>query len=114
MKNHLEAECFKKCPDKTPQWYTDLKGRQEAAGSVEYEPSNVAVSSIEAEKKAIVENEEWAGSIQRLLHKMKYENVMAELQEGKQAAYNPVNSRMVTMNICMGCGPLKAHNIKSC
>ena len=82
-------------------------------GSVEYNPDSITVSSIEAEEKAIFENEERVAKIQRLLHNMNYEEVMAELQ-GKQAVYNPVNSRRVTIEICLECGPLKAHAIKSC
>jgi len=44
---------------------------------------------------------------------MKYNDVVVEFQ-GKQAAYNHVNSMMVMMTICMEFGPLKAHDIKSC
>jgi len=61
MKNHLEADCFKKHPDKAPQWFKDLKDKLKAAGanveimigSVEYEPDSITMNSIETEKKAI-------------------------------------------------------------
>ena len=88
MNGHVEADCWKKNPEKAPQWYKDMKSGNEGAGtsidimlaSVEVDSRQNIASSIEAEMMALQYQEEESHLIYRMYHQLSWDVVMGELR----------------------------------
>ena len=88
MNGHVEADCWKKNPEKAPQWYKDMKSGNEGAGtsidimlaSVEVDSRQNIASSIEAEMMALQNQEVESHLIYRMYHQLSWDVVMGELR----------------------------------
>ena len=88
MIGHVEADCWKKNPEKAPQWYKDIKSGKEGTGtsigillaSVEIDSRQNITSSIAAEMMALQNQEVESHRIYCIYHQLSWIIVMGELR----------------------------------